>query len=202
MATHLFSPTTSIQLLAGELRSRLHNLGGQSVGVHLPGVLNHYADAPSRAGERLYASLSLHVGFLQWIESMFPSRHVLQVIGVKCDRVLLAPHRCPVSIAGIVLHVPPPHLRISMVKSALDMAICHTNSLVLLVLPTASYADERWQPYMSQLHKVHDVPSDLRLYSQRATAYDESWCEPIVVETRPKGRWEIWQARASHVCRT
>ena len=61
-----------------------------------------------------------------------------------------------------------------MVKSALAMALRHQNAVVLVVLPRASYADERWQPYISQLHKVKDVPSDVRMYSQRATAHDES----------------------------
>ena len=57
MATHLFSPTTSIQLLASELRSRLVGLGGQSVGVHLPGALNHYAYTIT--GRRTFVRLTL-----------------------------------------------------------------------------------------------------------------------------------------------
>jgi hypothetical protein len=58
IATHLYSPTESMKPLARALRELMTSKNAQCVGFHIPGLLNHFADAPSRATGKLYGSLA------------------------------------------------------------------------------------------------------------------------------------------------
>ena len=186
MATHLFLPTRSIEPLAREFRSRLADLNVQSVGVHLPGVLNYFADAPSRAAETLYESMCLAPPCRAWVESLNRPKHIQSVVGVGEGDLRS-------TIGNITLFVPPPHRRQALLNDAITLAARQPLTTVLVILPHASYAEERWAHFMLRIRHVATMPLSVQLYAKRACASNESWVNSVSVPTRPEGQWALWR---------
>ena len=161
----------------------------QSVGVHIPGVLNHYADEPSRAAEKLYDTLEVAESCCLWVNSLHKPQVVGSVHGVQWGRVANRYRKT----GNVALFIPPPHTRQAMLHEAVDMAVNRPDATVLVLLPVASYSDERWIPIMSRLKTIAELPASISIYKKRVEATDVSWCEPVAVESRPKGRWLLWR---------
>lgn len=120
MATHLYSPTDSIRAVVRELRVTLLGVSAQSAGFNLPGVLNDYADAPSRAAKGLYVSFTVSEAFCAWVHSLkdLANKSVVTVVWVKWAGTNDVPR-----LAGnIVWFVPPPPTREALLDDALRRA--------------------------------------------------------------------------------
>ncbi len=101
--------------------------------------------------------------------------------------------RCNSQHSGIALFIPPPHVRLALVHDAIKYAAVNVNTVTVVLVPVAAYADTMWQSLFTVLHKITELPLNLSIYTNRAVAGNATWCNPIAVETRPKWRWCLWQ---------
>ncbi len=154
MASHLHSRAPQIKQVAAQLRGHLKAAGAQSVGFHLPGVLNVHTDRPSRAGEALYAEMQPHRRLIQWAQVL--ARSIGIVSSNSVEGVMTLPAKPAQGILYVV--VPAPHMREACINQAIGWQV-HTGSApVVLALPDADYSDNRWSPIVKRLKRIQVIP--------------------------------------------
>jgi hypothetical protein len=204
------SPSVSLASIGSSMRTRLTGLAAQAAAVHVPGVQNSLADAPSRAGEALYESMMVSLALIQLVESRFIPHRVVQVLGAHgpagfptaSGDTLTASSARTGSPPGLCLWVPPPHQRESALKRALQSCtqLALTGSTIVMLLPHFDVAVHRWARYFDQAETVRlawhsSLPPRIAMYSREVTYQQHGWISPpLVIPRMAVGTWHVWVA--------
>jgi hypothetical protein len=172
--------------VAKELRETLVAANAQSFGYHLPGKLNVYTDRPSRAGERLFEQSVVSPSLLKWAKSL--------PVFKKCQRALgaLPPLVSKQHLTDLFVLLPHPHVRESVIASAIAAVKSVPGLHVALVLPDAAYSDGRWTPLFALLSRHMQVPKRFRHYVSTLSANDPLWCSTLTLPDTLPGSWSLW----------
>ncbi len=173
--------------VAKELRETLVAANAQSFGYHLPGKLNVYTDRPSRAGERLFEQSVVSPSLLKWAKSL--------PVFNKCQRALgaLPPLVSKQHLTDLFVLLPHPHVRESVIASAIAAVKSVPGLLVALILPEAAYSDGRWTPLFLSLTKRARVPHSVCHFVSSVSATDCLWASPLTLPSKLPGIWWLWE---------
>jgi hypothetical protein len=188
MASHLHSKAPQIRPVAAQLREHLKAAGAQSVGFHLPGVLNVHTDRPSRAGEALYAEMQPHRRLIQWAQVLARSA------GITASNGAVGVMALPAKPAHGVLYVvvPAPHTREACINQAIGWRV-HTGSVpVVLALPEADYSDNRWSPIVKRLKRITVIPQKIPLFQESRRVSHPLWNNSVFVDSIQVSAWHMW----------
>jgi hypothetical protein len=186
MASHLHSRSVAVSRVAKELRETLVAANAQSFGYHLPGKLNVYTDRPSRAGERLFEQSVISPALLKWAKSLPAFK--------KCQRALgaLPPLVSKQHLNDLFVLFPHPHVRESVIASAIAAVKSVPGLQVALVLPDAAYSDGRWTPLFPFLTKRARVPPSVHHFVSTVSTHDSLWVSSLTLPSQLPGAWWLW----------